>query len=132
MCGCECCIFSKSIHSSLLSCCDRYLKKLKDQIPNAQTRRSGEKENRIYETYKNTVMPHGRYIIDKASDMEKSTMCEHPQSYHALQHWKYVMRGCVKCTSVNLPDEETDDQYSDTSTSISFHIYHLIKCCSTH
>ena len=26
MCGCECCIFSKSIHSSLLSWRDRYLK----------------------------------------------------------------------------------------------------------
>ena len=26
MCGCECCISAKSIYSSLLSCCDRYLK----------------------------------------------------------------------------------------------------------
>ena len=26
MCGCECCISAKSIHSSLLSWCDRYLK----------------------------------------------------------------------------------------------------------
>ena len=26
MCGCECCISDKSIHSSLLSWCDRYLK----------------------------------------------------------------------------------------------------------
>ena len=31
MCGCECCIFAKSIHSSLLSWSDRYLKKLKDR-----------------------------------------------------------------------------------------------------
>ena len=31
MCGCECCISAKSIHSSLLSCHDRYLKKLKYQ-----------------------------------------------------------------------------------------------------
>ena len=27
MCGCECCIYAKSIHSSLLSWCDRYLEK---------------------------------------------------------------------------------------------------------
>ena len=33
---------------------------------------------------------------------------------------------CAKCPSVNIPDQETDDQYSDTSTSIRFHIYHLI------
>ena len=26
MCGCECCISAKSIHSSLLSCSDKYLK----------------------------------------------------------------------------------------------------------
>ena len=41
ICGCECCISDKSIHSSLLSWLDRYLKKLKDQIQNAQGRRSG-------------------------------------------------------------------------------------------
>ena len=40
MCGCECCISTKSIHSSLLSWRDRYLKKLKDQSQNAQRRRS--------------------------------------------------------------------------------------------
>ena len=31
MCGCECCISAKIIHSSLLSCHDGYLKKLKDK-----------------------------------------------------------------------------------------------------
>ena len=41
MCGCECCIYAKSIHSSLLSWRDRYLKKLKDKSQNAQSRRSG-------------------------------------------------------------------------------------------
>ena len=57
MCGCECCISAKSIHSSLLSWRDRYLKRLKDQIQNAQRRRSSEKAHHIYTTYKNTVMP---------------------------------------------------------------------------
>ena len=51
------------------------LKKLKDQNQNAQKRRSGEKENCIYETYKNTVMPHERHIYAKASDIKKATMC---------------------------------------------------------
>ena len=41
MCGCECCISEKSIHSSFLSWRDRYLKKLKDKSQNAQSRRSG-------------------------------------------------------------------------------------------
>ena len=62
MCGCECCISAKSIHSSFLSWRDRYLKKLKDKSQNSQSRRSGEKAHHIYTTYKNTVMPHGRHI----------------------------------------------------------------------
>ena len=66
MCGCECYISSKSIHSSLLSWRYRYLEKLKDRSQNAQIRRSGEKEYHTYETYKNIVMPHGRHIYDKA------------------------------------------------------------------
>ena len=51
MCGCECYISDKSIHSSLLSCSDRYMKKLKDKIQNSQSRRSGEKAPNIYETF---------------------------------------------------------------------------------
>ena len=45
ICGCECCIYAKSIYSSLLSWRDRYLRKLKDKIQNAQSRRSGEKSH---------------------------------------------------------------------------------------
>ena len=62
VCGCECYISDKSIHSSLLSWRYRYLKKLKYIIQNTQNRRSGEKSNSIYETCKNTVMPHGHHI----------------------------------------------------------------------
>ena len=48
--------------------------------------RSGEKAYNIYETYKNTVMLHGRYIYVKASDMKNATMCKYPKSDNALQH----------------------------------------------
>ena len=65
---------------------DRYLKKLKDKSQNDQSRRSGEKENQIYETYKNTVMPHGLHIYAKVYDMENATMCAYPQSDHTLPH----------------------------------------------
>ena len=66
--------------------CDRYLEKLKDQIQNAQIRRSGEKSHHIYETYKNTVIPHGRHIYAKASGIEKATMSPYPQSDRELPH----------------------------------------------
>ena len=55
----------------------------------------------------------------------------HSQIMH-LQNWKCAMRCYAKCTSINIPYQETDDQYSDTSPSIRFHIYHLISRCSTH
>ena len=69
MCGCECCISAKNVHSSLLSWNDRYYKKLKYQSQSAQSRRSGEKSHHIYITYINTVIPHGCHIYAKVSDM---------------------------------------------------------------
>ena len=62
MCGYKFCISDKRIHSSLLSWRDRYFEKFKDQIQNVQNRSSGGKSNHIYETYKNTFMPHGHHI----------------------------------------------------------------------
>ena len=66
--------------------------KLKYQSQNEQSRRSGEKVHHLYETYKNTVTPHGLHIYAKASDMKKATMCTYPQSNYALPHWKCVLR----------------------------------------
>ena len=91
-------------------------------------------ENKIskYKTYKNTVMPHGRHIYAKVSDMTKATMCEYPQSDHAFPQWNCVLRCCETCLCVNLTDQETDYQYYNTSPSIRFHVYHLILSCTTH
>ena len=77
-------------------------------------------------------MPHGRHIYYKVSDMEKATRCAYPQSNHALPHWKCVVQCCVNCTCINLPDKETDNQYSETTPSIRFHIYHMIACYNAH
>ena len=74
-------------------------------------------------------MPQRIHIYTKATYMEKATMCAYPQSSNALPHWKYVLQCSAKFPSINIPDQETDDQYSNTSPSISFHIYHLIARC---
>ena len=66
------------------------------------------------------VMSHGHHIYARAYDMAKAIMCAYPQSYHTLPHWKCVMRCCVKFPSLNLPDQETYDQYSNTIPSICF------------
>ena len=126
MCGYECFISSKIVHSSLLSWRDRSYKKAQGSKPKFSKKKVWGKYNLIYEIYKNTVMPHGRHIYAKISDMEKSTMCEYPHSYHELPHWKRFIRCCAKFPSVNIPYQETDDQYSNTSPSINFHIYHII------
>ena len=92
MCGCECYISAKSIHSSILFWRDRYLEKLKYQSQNYQIRRSGKNEHHIYEKYENTVMPHGLHSYDKTYDMAKAKICTYTQSDHVLPHWKCVLR----------------------------------------
>ena len=77
-------------------------------------------------------MPHGRHIYTKESDMAKATIFAYPQSDHALPYWKCVLQWCAKCPNINLPDQETYYHYPDTSTSICFHIYHLIVRCIEH
>ena len=88
--------FLLNVYSSLLCWRDRYLKRLKYQIQNAQIRRSGENSHHMYENYKNTVMPHGSNIYAKAYDMTKSAMCTYPHPDHALPHRKCVLRCCAK------------------------------------
>ena len=62
ICGCECCISAKSMHYFLLTWRDLHLKHHKNRSHNEQNRRSGEISSRIFETYKNSVRPHGCYI----------------------------------------------------------------------
>ena len=54
--------------------------------------RSGVKAHHISKTYKNKVIPHGRHIYAKVSDMENATMCIYTQSDSELPHWKHVLR----------------------------------------
>ena len=77
-------------------------------------------------------MPHGRHIYAKAYKLTKATICEYSHSYHELPHWKCVLRCCAKFPRINLTDQETDDQYPNTSPSSRFHIYHLIGSCTRH
>ena len=77
-------------------------------------------------------MPHGSHIYAEASSMEQATMCTYLQSDSALPHWKCVLRCCANCPCINLTDQETDKKHEETTTSIRFHIYHNISCCTAH
>ena len=81
---------------------------------------------------KNIVMPHGRHIYAKSSNMEKETMCAYPQWEHALPHRKCVLICCAKCPIINIPVQESNDKYPDTSSSIIFHVYNLIVRYTKH
>ena len=116
----------------MLSWRDRYLKKLKDKIQNAQSRRSGEKSHHIYETYKNTVMPHGSHIYAKASYVANATMCAYLHYDHSLPDWKCIFRCFAECPHIYLPDQETNKEHEETTPSIRFHIYRIIGRCTTH
>ena len=77
-------------------------------------------------------MPHGRHSYAKSAYMAQATMCEYPQSDHALPQWKCVLWCCAEFPSINIPDKETDNQYSETTPSIRFQIYHIIARCTDH
>ena len=77
-------------------------------------------------------MPHGSHVYSKASDLAQATMCAYTQSYHALSNWKCVLRWCANCPCINFPDQVTENQNSDTTTSIRFQIYHIIARCTEH
>ena len=66
---------------------------------------SGGKSHHIYETYENTVMPHGRHIYANASDMAQATICTYTQSDNTLPHWKCILRCCAEFSHINLPEK---------------------------
>ena len=71
-------------------------------------------------------MPHGSHIYAKAPDTAKATICIYPQYDHARPNWKFVLRCCAEFLCINLPDQETDIIYSETTPSIRYHIYRII------
>ena len=81
--------------------------KLQDQICNAQNKKSGEMANRIFETYTNSVIPHGKHMFKTASNMDIATMCAYPSSKYTLPNCKCVLRCCSQCPHIDLPSPES-------------------------
>ena len=73
-------------------------------------------------------MTRGINIYAKAYDMEMSKISAYPQSDHVLPQIKCVLQYCAKFPRTNIPDQETDDQYSNKK---SFHLFsHLSYNCT--
>ena len=73
--------------------------------PKCSKQKVWEKPNRIYETYKNTVITHGRHIYPKEYDMARATMCAYLHSDNVLPHWKCALRCSAKCPNISLPEQ---------------------------
>ena len=89
------------MNSSLLTWCDIHLNHLKDRTHNAK-KRSGELSSRLFETYKNSVRPHGCHIYNSAADMAMSTMCPCPSKHHGPPQWKFLLRCCERFPSISM------------------------------
>ena len=132
MCGYEWFTSAKTIHSPLISYRDCYLSKINDLSQNLKNRSYGEKSNRLFETYKKSVVTNGRHIYATSADMAMHTICAYPPSQNVLPHWKYVLYCCFKFPRIYLSDQEPDRHNYNESPSIRFHIYHLISRCTVH
>ena len=62
-------------------------------------------DNRPFETYKNSVIPHRHHIYQTASDIYMSKICAYTQSHHALPHWKCVLRCCDNFPHIDIPSQ---------------------------
>ena len=88
--------------------------------------------NHLFETYKNSLMPHAHHIYATPSDMAMDTVCAYPPYHNAFPHWKCVLRCCSNCPCIDLSGQESDRHHSKITPSINFHIYHLIARCTVH
>ena len=59
----------------------------------------------FFETYKNSMRPHGHHIQKMASDISMANTCPFTSAKHALTHWKYVLSCCAQCTSIVIPGQ---------------------------
>ena len=79
------------------------MSKINNLSQNEQKRRPAEKANHPLETYKNSVIPHGRHIYVTAADTAMATMCAYTPYQHALKHWICVLRCCSNYPNIDLP-----------------------------
>ena len=103
MCGCECCIYSKIMHSSLLTWRNCHMKHLKYTFQNAQNRRSVEISRRISETYKNSVRTHCCHIYNNAAYIAMETMCNCTSKHCGITKWMCLLSCCDKYPKLSYP-----------------------------
>ena len=127
MCGCECCISDNNIHSYLLTCSYCHLKQLKDRSHNTLNRSYGEIVSRIFETYKNSIRPHGCHIYNTSTEIDMEEMCPCPYKHQVILHCKCVLRCFYKYLSIVIPILEANIDTKNTFPRIRFHVYQNVS-----
>ena len=127
-CGCECCISTKTVNFSLLTCLDFHMKQLKYQSHNVKNRRSGEVISCIFEIYNNNVIPYGCHIHNTATDipMEKMFL------FTYIPNWKCLLCYCDKFLSIVITIQEENKDTTNTCPTIKFHIYRNVSHFKMH
>ena len=82
--------------------------------------------NYVFDTYKNSVMPHGKHMLKTAYGMDVATMCAYKSSKYALPHWRCVLRCCAKFQIIDLPSPESDQKNSNASTKICLIVHYTM------
>ena len=106
--------------------------KLKYQSCNLQNRRSGDMANLLFETYNNSVTPHGNHIFPTSYNTAMETMCTYKSSNYALPHWISVLCCCAQCLCMDFQIPESYQHHSNISPTIWLHVYKHIASCNLH
>ena len=83
---------------------------------------SGQPASRIYDIYKNSVIPHVCYIYKTSSGMYISTLRDFTSDKHALTHWKYLLGSCSKYTILVTPNQELNNKTQTMCPKIQFYV----------
>ena len=123
ICGCECCISSKIIHSLLLSWRDCYMKNIKDIIQNEQNRRSGEMNNDLFEHIKNLLCCMG--VIYMQHHLTRTWLqCVH--IHHPNMHFHTGNEFCVVVLIYHVLIFQTKNQICIIPTHLLQYVFIFI------
>ena len=130
MCGCGCWVFSKIIHTSLLTWSDFHLKNLNTKVTTHKTD-DLVKYQVIFLKPIITIQVHSFFHVNNtASDMSNTTKCNFPSKYNVVPHCKCMLSCCVKWPHISIPSQEANRETTSTCPIIGFRVYRNVSCCT--
>ena len=88
--------------------------------------------NCLFETYKNYVLPHGNLMFPTSSYIAIAKCVHIHHQTMPLPNWKFVLHFCEKCPRMDLMSPKSDQNNSNVSPTIKFHVYQHIALFTVH